>query len=120
MDPGQAESWSNLAVLYCRQNRLCEAIAAAKSGCMHCPHDAKLLLLHGDLLNKGGDAINAETCLLCVLEMDTIDAAGPQQRVMARQRLIALYEEQGRHREAEAHRRALAAESAPHSRIPAA
>jgi tetratricopeptide (TPR) repeat protein len=69
IDPGQAESWRNLAVLYRRNGRLREAIAAAKAGCLHCPHDADLLLLQGTLLREGGDLINAESCLLRVLEM---------------------------------------------------
>ncbi len=106
IDPGQAESWRNLAVLYRRTGRLREAIAAAKAGCLHCPHDADLLLLQGALLREGGDLVNAETCLLRVLEMT---AAG-QVRITARQHLIALYRDLGRHREAEAHSRALAAE----------
>src|SRR5579884_2189020 len=37
IDPGQAESWRNLAVLYRRSRRLREAIAAAKAGCLYCP-----------------------------------------------------------------------------------
>ncbi|HZV05523.1 MAG TPA: glycosyltransferase [Gemmataceae bacterium] len=111
MDPAQAESWRNLAVLHRRRNRLREAIAAAKAGCFHCPRDVSLLLLHGVLLHEGGDALNAETCLLRVLEIDGNDAAARQRRATARRHLIALYSEMGRVREAEAHRRALTAES---------
>ena len=115
IEPGQAESWKNLAVLYRRTQRLREAIAATKAGCLHCPHDADLLLLQGVLLREGGDAINAETCLLRVLEMSSgTDAAQRRRRAAARQHLIALYRELGRHREAVAHSRGLAAES-PHS-----
>ncbi len=111
MDPGQAESWRNLAVLYRRTQRLREAVAAAKAGCLHCPHDADLLVLQGALLREGGDAINAETCLLRVLEMNSgPDAAQRQRRAASRQHLIALYRNLGRHREADAHSRALAAE----------
>jgi len=108
LDPGQAESWCNLAVLYSRQNRLREAIAAAKAGCLHCPHDAKLLLMQGDLLVRGGDAINAETCFLRVLEMDGSDGRARQRRATARQHLISLYRDLGRHREADAQLHALA------------
>ncbi|MGH7224869.1 MAG: glycosyltransferase, partial [Gemmataceae bacterium] len=57
-DPAQAESWRNLAVLYRRQHRLREAIAAAQAGRLHCPHDADVLLLHGVLLHEGGDVLN--------------------------------------------------------------
>jgi tetratricopeptide (TPR) repeat protein len=108
-DPRQGESWRNLAVLYRRTGRLREAIAAAKAGCLHCPHDTDLLLLQGALLCEGGDAINAEICLLRVLEM-----AG--NAVAARQHLIALYRGLGRHREADAHSRALTAESSEPAR----
>jgi Tfp pilus assembly protein PilF len=107
MDPTQAESWRNLAVLYGRQNRLPEAIAAARAGCLHCPHNADLLLVHGALLRQGGDALSAETYLLRVLET----GATGQQRTTARQHLIALYRSLGRQREAESHSRTLAAEA---------
>jgi tetratricopeptide (TPR) repeat protein len=110
-DAGQAESWRNLAVLYRRSQRLREAIAAAKAGCLHCPHDVDLLLLQGALLREGGDALNAESCLLHVLEMASGNGPAQRLRTTARQHLIALYRGLGRHREAEAHRRALAAEA---------
>jgi tetratricopeptide (TPR) repeat protein len=111
MAPGQAESWRNLAVLYRRTRRLREAIAAAKAGCLHFPHDADLLLLQGALLREGGDALNAETCLLRVLETAGENGPARQIRTTARQHLIALYRSLGRGREADAHRRALAAEA---------
>jgi tetratricopeptide (TPR) repeat protein len=114
MDPGQAESWRNLAVLYRRSQRLREAIAAAKAGCLYCPHDADLLLLQGTLLHEGGDALNAETCLLRVLELATGNGTAHRLQTTARQHLIALYRGLGRHREAEAHSRALVAESPEH------
>jgi tetratricopeptide (TPR) repeat protein len=114
--PGQADSWKNLSVLYRRTQRLGEAIAAAKAGCLHCPHNTDLLLLQGALLHEGGDTINAETCLLRVLEMAADEGPGRQLRAMARQHLIALYRGLGRHREAEAHCRALAVESPARSR----
>jgi len=107
LDPEQAESWRNLAVLYRRTGRWREAIAAARAGCLHCPQDAHLLLLHGALLQEAGDALNAETYLLRVLEL----ATDSQQRLVARQHLMALYRGLGRHREANAHHRALAAET---------
>jgi tetratricopeptide (TPR) repeat protein len=111
IDAGQAESWRNLAVLYRRRNRLREAIAAAQAGRLHCPHDADLLLLHGVLLHEGGDALNAETCLLRVLETDTDDGAGRQRQTTARHQLAGLYRALGRSHEAEAHIRALAVEA---------
>jgi len=111
MDATQAESWRNLAVLYRRRHRLPEAIAAAKAGCLYCPHDSGLLLLYGVLLQEGGDALNAETCLLQVLENDGGDPSTRQHRLTARQHLITLYRSLGRSREADAHLRALSAET---------
>lgn len=111
MDAGQAESWRNLAVLYRRRHRLREAIAAAQAGRLHCPHDADLLLLHGVLLHEGGDALNAETCLLGVLESEASDGTAQHRRTTARQHLISLYRFLDRHREADAHKRTLAVEA---------
>jgi Tfp pilus assembly protein PilF len=111
LDPAQAESWRNLAVLYRRRHRLREAIATAQAGRLHCPDDADLLLLHGVLLREGGDAVNAETCLLGVLERDTNAAAARQRRLTARQQLVGLYRDLARHREADAHLHALAVEA---------
>ncbi len=111
--PGQAESWRNLAVLLRRRQRMPEAIAAARAGCLHCPRDADLLLLHGVLLHEGGDCINAEACFLHVLEMDT-NAIGKQRKV-ARDNLAAIYHKLGRMREAEAHGRALLTEDAEYN-----
>jgi tetratricopeptide (TPR) repeat protein len=111
LDPGQAESWRNLAVLYRRTGRWREAIAAARAGCLHCPQDAHLLLLHGALLQEAGDALNAETYLLRVLELAGDAVTSRSLRLTARQHLIALYRHLGRHREADAQHRALAAES---------
>jgi tetratricopeptide (TPR) repeat protein len=50
LDPSQGESWRNLAVLYREQNRLPEALAACRSGCTFCAHDAGLQLLQGLIL----------------------------------------------------------------------
>jgi tetratricopeptide (TPR) repeat protein len=109
-DPGQAESWRNLAVLCRRQGRMREAIAVAQSGRVHCLNDSDLLLLHGVLLAEAGDVINAETCLLHLLETDTGNGPAPRRRATARQQLSSLYHAQGRLREADAHRRAALAE----------
>ena len=110
IDPGQAESWRNLTVLFRRRGRLREAIAAAQSGRVHCPRDPDLLLLHGALLREGGDLINAEPCLLRLLELDTGNGVACQRRATARHNLALLCRDMGRDREAEAHLRALASE----------
>jgi len=107
LDPSQGESWRNLAVLYRRTGRMPQAIAAARAGCVYGPRNADLLLLHGVLLREGGDAINAETCLLRVLEMDS-DGPAHQRHASARQHLAGLYRDLGRDREAAIHLRALA------------
>jgi tetratricopeptide (TPR) repeat protein len=114
MDASHAESWRNLAVLYRRRHRFPEAIAAAKAGCLYCPHDADLLLLYGVLLHEGGDALNAETCLLRVLDADTGDGPARQRRLTARQHLAGLYQQLGRLQEATAHWRAILAEQPDH------
>jgi tetratricopeptide (TPR) repeat protein len=111
MDPRQADSWRNLIVLYRRQNRLPEAIAAARAGCWHCPHDADLLLLQGALLQEAGDWSNAESCLLQVIEMGGNDGPAQQRQTTARHRLATMYRRLGRVREAVAHWRAVIAES---------
>jgi tetratricopeptide (TPR) repeat protein len=109
--PTHADSWLNLAVLYRRQDRLREAVAAAKGGCFHCPNDVSLLLLQGTLLHEVGDALNAETCLLRVLESDGGDSTERRSRVIARQHLIAIYRSLERDREANAQLHALALEA---------
>lgn len=111
LDSRQAESWRNLAVLYRRQKRMREAIAAAQSGRLHCPLDIDLLLLHGVLLQEGGDWINAEKLLLGVLEIDDDNRQIRQRQVAARHHLVVLYRSLGRQREAEAHLRTLAGET---------
>ncbi|HEY7156602.1 MAG TPA: tetratricopeptide repeat protein [Gemmataceae bacterium] len=108
--PGQAESWRNLTVLYRRQKRLREALAAAQSGRLHCPDDDDLLLLHAVLLRESGDRLNAETYLLRLLESDGGDGPVRQRRATARHHLVGIYRDLGRSREAAAHRRALLAE----------
>ncbi len=111
IDPGQADSWRNLIVLYRRQNRLPEALATARTGCWHCPHDADLLLLQGTLLQEGGDWSSAESCLLRVIEMSGNDGPARQRQATARHRLASMYRRLGRVPEAVAHWRALLAES---------
>jgi tetratricopeptide (TPR) repeat protein len=111
LDPGQGETWRNLAVLYRNQKRLREAIVAAQAGRSHCPEDADLLLLHGVLLRESGDALNAETCFLGVLETDTSAGAGRQRRIAARHHLVGIYRDLGRHREADAHLNTLTVEA---------
>ncbi len=114
-DPTQAESWRNLAVLCRRQGRLREALAATQAGRLHCPDDSDVLLLHALLLHEGGDAINAEACLLRVLEGETADdPAARRRRLAARQQLALLLRGLGRLPEAVAQWRALLVEEPQH------
>jgi hypothetical protein len=54
LDPSQAESWRNLAVLYRHQGRLAQSAAVCRSARVHCTREM-------------GDLIGAETCLLGVV-----------------------------------------------------
>jgi len=110
LDPRQAESWRNLAVLLRRRGRLREAITAAQSGRVHCPHDPDLLLLYAALLREGGAAVNAEACLLRLLEGDSGDGPARRRRLAARHHLALLCRDQGRLPEAAGHWRSLLAE----------
>jgi hypothetical protein len=96
-----------LAVLLRRRGRLREAIAAAQSGRLHCPNDPELLLLHAVLLREGGDWINAETCLVRLLESENGDR---QRRTTARHNLALVCRGMGRRSEAVAHWQTLLAE----------
>jgi tetratricopeptide (TPR) repeat protein len=132
LDPGQAESWRNLAVLMGEQNRLSEALVVCQSGRGHCPNDPELLLFHGMTLLQAGDLANAESALVRLLEVDTWqpicnrlgsgqDAGMPQppienrrpqddRRITARHNLALVYQRQGRLGEAEGQWRAVLAE----------
>jgi len=90
-----------------RRGRLREAIAAAQSGRLHCPNDPELLLLHAVLLREGGDWINAETCLVRLLESENGDR---QRRTTARHNLALVCRGMGRRSEAVAHWQTLLAE----------
>jgi tetratricopeptide (TPR) repeat protein len=110
-DPTQAESWRNLAVLCRHQGRLREALAATQAGKLHCGDDGDLLLLHAVLLREGGDEVNAETCLLRLLEREV--GEGPavrRRRLAARRELALLLRSLGRLPEAVAQWRALLTE----------
>jgi tetratricopeptide (TPR) repeat protein len=57
---------------------------------LHCPEDAELLLLHGVLLREAGDAVNAETCLLRLLEGEVGEEPASRRRRLAARRELAL------------------------------
>jgi tetratricopeptide (TPR) repeat protein len=91
------------------------AARTTQAGRLHCPDDADLLLLHALLLRQGGDAINAEACLLRLLEGQTgDDPAARRRRVEARQQLALLQRGLGRLPEAVGQWRALLVEEPQH------
>jgi tetratricopeptide (TPR) repeat protein len=113
LDPRQAESWRNLALLFRHHGRLMDAIEACRAGRFHRPDEPDLLLLLGLLLHEGGDAAGAEACFVQLLEEDSPAggaAAARDRRAAARRRLAALARGRGRPAEAEAHWRAALAE----------
>jgi Tfp pilus assembly protein PilF len=66
-EPGYAWAWVWLALLLDRQGRGAEAEAACRAARDRCPDDVEVLGLHGMLLAGGGDADEAEACLLQAL-----------------------------------------------------
>jgi tetratricopeptide (TPR) repeat protein len=115
LDPGQAESWRNLAVLYRQQRRLAEAEAVCRSARVHCPADPDLLLLHGLTLRERGDVVGAETSLVRLLEIPPGGASEAARRCgTARHNLALIYHAQGRPVEAEVQWRAVLAEDPHH------
>jgi tetratricopeptide (TPR) repeat protein len=111
LDPTQAESWRNLAVLLGRRGKLHEAVEIAQAGRQHCPHDPDLLLCYGIFLRESGELAKAETCILAVLEAPASDGAARQRAWRARHNLALVYREQNRLHEAAAQWRALLAEN---------
>jgi tetratricopeptide (TPR) repeat protein len=109
LNPGQAESWRNLAVLLRSQNRLPEALAVCRSARTQGAVDPELALMHGMLLHEAGDLASAETILLEVLEREAA-LPGRELRMTARHNLAMIYRRQGRSAEAEGQWRAVLTE----------
>jgi tetratricopeptide (TPR) repeat protein len=136
LDPRQAESWRNLAILFREQGRGREALEACRAGRIHCPDDLRLLLLSGIAQREAGDFLNAESCLVRFLERvgsgpasplrgsgcqpDTPTEAGrlgnlphaqtARERSTARHNLALIYRERKRAGDAEVQWRAVLAE----------
>jgi tetratricopeptide (TPR) repeat protein len=117
LDPGQAESWRNLAVLLRHQGKLAQAAGVCRSARAHCPQDVDLLLLQGIVLRENGDFPEAEGCLLAVLsgQWPVPTKKAQECRVEARHQLAFLYVGTGRHLEAEAQWREVLAECPGHA-----
>jgi glycosyltransferase involved in cell wall biosynthesis/Flp pilus assembly protein TadD len=102
LDPGQAESWRNLAVLLRHQGNLAQAAGVCRSARAHCPQDVDLLLLQGIVLRESGDFPEAEGCLLAVVSGQwPVPKKAQECRIEARHQLAFLYVGTGRHLEAE-------------------
>jgi tetratricopeptide (TPR) repeat protein len=109
LDPSQAESWRNLAVLYRHQGRLAQSAAVCRSARVHCTRDPDLLLLQGIVLREMGDLIGAETCLLGVVsgevsgQWPVVSGQKPRRErgLQARHNLALVYAASGRFAEAE-------------------
>jgi tetratricopeptide (TPR) repeat protein len=122
LDPSQAESWRNLAVLYREQKRLPEALAACRSGCTFCAYDAGLQMLQGLILFDTGDFQAAELCFLRFLEMSNNQSPASNQPgvrikekaqedwITARHHLASIYWKLRRASDAEGQWRAVIAE----------
>jgi tetratricopeptide (TPR) repeat protein len=114
MDPSQAESWRNLAVLYRHQGRLAEAAAVCRSARVHCTRDPDLRLLQGIVLREMGDLIGAETCLMGVIGEPGASATGVskwrERRLQARHNLALVFAASGRFAESEGQWREILAE----------
>jgi glycosyltransferase involved in cell wall biosynthesis len=109
LDPTQAETWRNLAVLLRQQGRLDEAVRACHTGWRHCAHYATLPLLLGISHADQGNVSDAETCLLGVLELP-YEGPMPDEHVEARHQLGLLYQKTGHPAEADAQWRTILAE----------
>jgi tetratricopeptide (TPR) repeat protein len=118
LDPSQAESWRNLAVLYRHQKKLAQSAAVCRSARVHCTRDPDLLLLQGIVLREMGDLIGAETCLLGVVSaasepgaLATGGAKARERRLQARHNLALVFSATGRLAEAEGQWHEVLAES---------
>jgi tetratricopeptide (TPR) repeat protein len=91
-----------------------EALAACRAGRAHCPNDAELLFLEGQLRHEQGDLVRTERCFQELLELRpgahfaSLDAGLRGHKT--RHQLALLYRDQGRLAEAEAEWRAAVTE----------
>ncbi len=116
LDPGQTESWRNLAVLFRHQGNLAQAAGICRSARMHCPQDIDLLLFQGIVLRESGEHPEAEGCLIGVVSSQWPAASKKleQCRIEARHQLALLYLATGRFAEAEAQWREVLVECPDH------
>jgi len=99
-DPGNAQAWHNLVILYREQNRIAEATDLCQQALAECPNDPDLLLLHGMLLQEQEESAKAEACLLTLLQSALTSPEARQQSLLARHYLAMTYRDRGRLAEA--------------------
>lgn len=108
-----------LAKAYCALEQKPQAVQACRQGRALFPDDVELLYQEGMLLFEAGDLASAEVCLtrlLQVPEKGLFGAVDPELRGWkVRQALAAIYHDQRRLGEAEAHWRAVIQERPDHS-----
>src|SRR5262245_26518417 len=104
LDPRSEEAWRNLVTLLRLRQRSAEAFAACQAGLTHCPECAELVLQEGLVLHERRDYRSAEARRRDFLERRSggpLNAAGKEDRWVARHCLAKCYREQARYREAE-------------------
>jgi len=94
LDPSQAETWRNLAVLLRQQGRLDEAVEVCRTGWRHCMDYATLPLLLGITLADQGNFPGAEMSFLKLLELP-YEGPAPDEHVEARHQLALIYRKTG-------------------------
>jgi protein O-GlcNAc transferase len=100
LDPTQAESWRNLAVLLRELGRLDQAIDVCRAGWRQNPHYPTLPLLLGITFADQGDFRGAEMCFLRLLELP-YDGPMLPEHLEARRQLAQVYQKTGHPAEAE-------------------
>jgi GT2 family glycosyltransferase/tetratricopeptide (TPR) repeat protein len=109
VDPTQAESWRNLAVLLRQQGNLDEALEACRTGWRHSLNYPTLPLLLGITLAEKGNLPAAEMCFLRLLELP-YEGPMPDEHLEARHQLALIYQKTRHPAEAEAQWRTILAE----------
>jgi tetratricopeptide (TPR) repeat protein len=100
LDPTQAESWRNLAVLLREQGRRDEAAEACRTGWRLNPTYPTLPLLLGITLADQDNFAGAEMCFLRLLELPH-EGPVPPEHIEARHQLALIYQKTGHPAEAE-------------------
>jgi len=109
LEPTQAETWRNLAVLLRQQGRLDEAVEACRTGWRHSLNYPTLPLLLGITLADQGNFPAAEMCFLRLLELP-YEGPMPDEHLEARHQIALIYQKTRHPAEAESQWRTILAE----------